>query len=75
MYISEELKAFRKKNNLDRATLASYLGVSYESVGRWERGESISNLALEKLVKKGVIGNVHRNPEGSSDVPEQQEPS
>ncbi len=33
-----DLRAWRKKHNVRQKTLAYYLGVAPDTVGRWERG-------------------------------------
>ena len=37
-----DVRAVRDKLGLSRVQLAAKIGSSYESIGRWERGESIS---------------------------------
>ena len=44
--IGENIRNFRKKNDLTQETLAERLGVTYQSVSRWENGTTYPDLEL-----------------------------
>ena len=44
--IGENIRNFRKKNDLTQETLADRLGVTYQSVSRWENGTTYPDLEL-----------------------------
>ena len=44
--IGENIRRFRKKNDLTQETLAECLGVSYQSISRWENGTTYPDLEL-----------------------------
>ena len=44
--IGENIRNFRKKNDLTQETLADRLGVTYQSVSRWENGITYPDLEL-----------------------------
>ena len=44
--IGENIRKFRKKNDLTQEALADRLGVSYQSVSRWENGATYPDLEL-----------------------------
>ena len=41
MYLSKNLKKFRITNNLTQEDVAEYLGITAQSVSKWERGVSL----------------------------------
>lgn len=54
-----EIKGLRKKLKLSQEAFAHLIGVSFQTVNRWEKGSSKpSSLALEKieLLKQKLIG-------------------
>lgn len=46
LYIGENLKKQRKLKELTQEQLADILGVSFQSVSKWERGESYPDIEL-----------------------------
>ena len=44
--IGQNIRDFRKKNNLTQETLADRLGVSYQSISRWENDTTYPDLEL-----------------------------
>ena len=44
--IGENIRNFRKKNDLTQETLADRLGVTYQSISRWENGITYPDLEL-----------------------------
>lgn len=42
IYFGENLKELRLKRNLTQEKLADFLGVSFQTVSKWERGVSHS---------------------------------
>lgn len=46
LYIGETIKRLRKERDLTQETLANFLNVSYQSVSKWERGESYPDITL-----------------------------
>ena len=52
--LADTLKARRKQLGYSQAGLAQTLGVSLQSVWRWEKGLPISQLALERLRARGI---------------------
>lgn len=37
--LKDTLRRLRQKKNITQETLAAYLGITHQSVGKWERGE------------------------------------
>ncbi len=44
--LKDTLKALRQQKQITQETLAQYLGISQQSVGKWERGEGFSDITL-----------------------------
>lgn len=44
--IGENIKTLRKLNNITQEKLAEYLGVTYQTVSKWENGTSLPSIAL-----------------------------
>lgn len=42
LYLSENLKKYRLLKNLTQEDVAEYLGITAQSVSKWERGHSHS---------------------------------
>ena len=50
IYISENIKRLRLSNDLTQEALAQILGVSFQSISKWERGESYPDITLLPLI-------------------------
>lgn len=46
MYLSENIKKYRILKNLTQEDIADYLGITPQSVSKWERGESFPDITL-----------------------------
>ena len=46
IYLGENIKRMRKERELTQETLANFLGVSYQSISKWERGDSFPDITL-----------------------------
>ena len=46
IYLSENIKRLRREKDLTQETLAEFLGVTFQSVSNWERGESYPDIAM-----------------------------
>lgn len=46
IYFSENIKRLRKERDLTQEALAEFLGVSFQAVSKWERGESYPDMEL-----------------------------
>ena len=46
LYLSENLKKYRILNNYTQEDIASFLGVTPQSVSKWERGETYPDITL-----------------------------
>lgn len=46
IHIGETIKRLRKERNLTQEALANFIGVSYQSVSKWERYESYPDITL-----------------------------
>ncbi len=46
IYFSENLKKFRLKQNLTQEKLADFLGVSFQTISKWERGETYPDITI-----------------------------
>lgn len=46
IYIGENIRRLRHKRDLTQETLAEFLGVTFQSVSKWERGESYPDITL-----------------------------
>ncbi len=46
IYIGENIKRLRREKELTQETLAEFLGVTFQSVSKWERGESYPDITL-----------------------------
>lgn len=46
MYLSQNLRKYRIINNLSQEDVAEYLGITAQSVSKWERGESYPDITF-----------------------------
>lgn len=46
IFIGENIKRLRREKELTQETLAEYLGVTFQSVSKWERGETYPDITL-----------------------------
>ena len=46
IYLSENIKKLRREKDLTQETLAEFLGVTFQSVSNWERGESYPDITI-----------------------------
>lgn len=44
--IKDTLREPRRKKNITQGTLANHLGITQQSVGKWERGEGLPDITL-----------------------------
>lgn len=44
--IGEKIKNLRKAQNVSQDTLAQYLGISFQSVSKWENGYSMPDISM-----------------------------
>ncbi len=46
IYLGENIKKLRRENELTQEALAEFLGVTFQSVSNWERGESYPDITM-----------------------------
>ena len=46
IYLSDNIKRLRKEKDITQETLADFLGISFQSVSKWERNESLPDITL-----------------------------
>lgn len=46
IYLSENIKRLRREKGLTQETLAEFLGVTFQSISNWERGESYPDITM-----------------------------
>ena len=44
--IGEKIKSLRKAKNLSQEVLAQYLGISFQAVSKWEKGDTMPDVAM-----------------------------
>ena len=50
IYFSENVKRFRKERDLTQEALADFLGVSFQTISKWERGESYPDISFLPVI-------------------------
>lgn len=51
LQISELVQALRKRLNLSQEKFAAYLGVSFQTINRWEKGRATPSPMAIKLIE------------------------
>lgn len=52
LYLGENIKKLRLERGLTQETLADFLGVTFQSVSRWERGEGYPDISMLPVISK-----------------------
>lgn len=50
IYLSENIKRLRREKDLTQEGLAQFLGVTFQSVSKWERGESYPDITMLPVI-------------------------
>ena len=50
IYIGENIKRLRLQKELTQEVLAEFLGISFQSISRWERGESYPDITMLPVI-------------------------
>lgn len=63
IYFGENLKKLRKEKSMTQETLAEFLGVSFQTISKWERGEAYPDITMLPVISSffnvsidGLIG-------------------
>ena len=46
IHIGANIKELRKRKNITQEKLAEYLGITYQTVSKWENGTSLPSISL-----------------------------
>ncbi len=52
IYFGKNLKKLRKEKELTQETLAEFLGVSFQTVSKWERGETYPDITMLPIISR-----------------------
>ena len=50
IYFGENLKRLRKEKELTQETLAEIFGVSFQTISKWERGETYPDITMLPVI-------------------------
>ena len=50
IYFGENLKRLRKEKELTQETLADFLGISFQAISKWERGETYPDITMLPVI-------------------------
>ena len=50
IYFGDNLKRLRKEKELTQETLAEFLGVSFQTISKWERGETYPDITMLPVI-------------------------
>ncbi len=52
IYFGENIKKLRKEKDLTQETLADFLGVSFQTISKWERGETYPDITMLPIISR-----------------------
>ncbi len=50
IYFGENIKRLRSEQNLTQEALAGFLGVSFQTISKWERGETYPDITMLPVI-------------------------